>query len=241
MIHFAKCLRCGSTIHVHVDGTAPSAPSAPSTRADPAPEDTAPALSTLYALGLSSAAVSMFDALRQTYGVWRGLSIFELAEGLLKLDVTSLNKGYMPYLVQGFEWYQIRRIGTAVPKVLTTGPAGPALLPNRATTGQQVIVEGWADGVAIPYPYSPLVLMGTSNARKCSIQADCIVATDGDAAGRSAAAQLLRLGIKAGKRVYYAALPEGKDPADLGRVVMAEILTKSILVSNLSQLSVVCA
>ena len=237
VVCFSRCLRCGSKVPVSIANTVPPTPAYLSRPPPDAPSDGAKgAVVKIRETGVLSPPVQLFDALRQSYGIWKGLSIEELAEGELHLHPCDVSKGYMPYLSQGFEWFQIRKIGNTPPKVLTIGPAGPATLPNRDPEARQVIVEGWADGVAIPYPYAPTVLLGTSNAKRCRIRSGCIVATDGDAAGRQAATLLLRAGLREGRTMYYAPLPTGKDPADLGRMKMLRLLKDPIKVTNLSGL-----
>ncbi len=119
------------------------------------------------------------------------------------------------------------------PKVLTDGPNGPVCLPY--TYGDiPVIVEGVADGIAIPPPYIPIVLLGTGNWMKIPCNQHYILALDGDTSGRSTARALVRALLKANCKVKVVCLPAKEDPASLGRDTMKKMLEGALDVPSLA-------
>lgn len=121
----------------------------------------------------------------------------------------------------------------SIPKVVSSGPKGPAYLPY-ALGDIPVIVEGVADGIAIPPPYFPVVLLGTGNWERIPCNQQYILALDGDTAGRTTARALIRKILAHKCRVSVVILPDNCDPASVGRVRMKEMLAQSLDVPSLA-------
>lgn len=257
-VKWVKCLRCGYAPRTNVTGA--HAPTAAKCRTRYTGAGTT-RLAYVPDLSLSPM-VKLIDERRRSCGIWKGLTATDLACAGAEVD-DRCDRIYLPYLSMSGEPGEIIRLipwegergegregymgegelrSTSVPtlsrtstrtKVLMNGPNGPVHVPF-AYGVHPVIVEGVADGLAIPPPYYPVVLLGTANWRKVVPDKDYILALDGDKAGRSTARALVRVLLKAKCKVSTVLMKEGTDPASVGREVMREKLEGRLDVPTLT-------
>lgn len=97
--------------------------------------------------------------------------------------------------------------------------------------GPLVLVEGYGDALAVPYPYVPVILFGLGNLSSGTLPPlggkgrEVILLLDRDEPGRVALRKGLILLLRAGvQELSYVEDYPGKDPGEVGKVVLGELL-----------------
>ena len=160
---------------------------------------------------------------------WAGLTLDEIGDAGARVadDASYL---MLPSLKAGGVTWQKRRF-RGEPKVLTLNPmpgAGRLMRPDG--TEGYVLVEGWHDACAIPLSHTPLITYGESTSPEEVVseisdgEGRFFTAFDGDQAGVIKTRRYRRALIEAGHEVTVIKMPDEKDPADLGKDWMSDLL-----------------
>lgn len=179
----------------------------------------------------------------RTLRLWPGLALEEIAARGATLSPETPYTLHLPYVTTDGKLSGVmQRSLYGSPKIRTFGPIGPCCQPGMLPSpdSEVVIVEGWMDAVAVPYPYVPLILQGTGHAKAALRGLPCKAVTlllDGDGPGRKAARYIARNALLEGKPCRYARLPVGQDPAEAGTAVCRAALTDAKGISVLSDLT----
>lgn len=169
---------------------------------------------------------------------WPALPFELLAEKGLRVSVVSEHDYVCPLWTVNGWGYILRRTAESAddgPKALNKGPKGVGFLRevNPGDTGPWVCVEGWFDACAVPPPYEPVILRGTSNWP--DVTGEVYLALDADAAGLEGTKKIVRRCLKNGMSVKIAGIKNGKDPADLGPGGMMGALKDATEVSSMKE------
>lgn len=137
-----------------------------------------------------------------------------------------------PYVSLGGETGHVVRRFRREPKALTFGPPGPATFPDEYPLDpcrEIIVVEGWADGVAVPFEYQPVFMLGSpaqdAGERLSEQAAPLVLCFDGDEAGRGELKSVGLSLLRHGRAFEVVVLGEGLDPGDVGPGEMAKLLT----------------
>lgn len=226
---FSRCFRCGSTPQVSLSGEEPYR--------EPRKPIEIPESIALTDLPDSSVLVQAMNTMRLSLNIWAGLTLDDLREAGLRIQTDNPYRVWLPYRTQTDVGIQVRIFNHTGPKILTIGPKGPANLPSRHA-GTTVIVEGWADGAAIPWPYAALLLLGCDNARGVVPPHQAIIFLDPDASGAKGTSVLVHTALREGREVSIVPpdLCAGQDPAQLGKERVSHLLKAAVPIRKLSDL-----
>lgn len=164
---------------------------------------------------------------------WPSLPADKMIELGIRSDLESTL--FCPvWTVNGWGYIE-RRLDGNGPKAKNHGPKGVGFLRevNPGDDGPWVLVEGWFDAVAVPPPYEPVILRGTSNWP--AVSGDVYVALDGDQAGMEGTKRLIRRFLKNGQKVHICKINPGKDPADEGMAGMLRVLEKADKIEDVKE------
>lgn len=168
---------------------------------------------------------------------WPLLPWGRLSQRGLSIDEGKMDRLIQPYVsLRGETGHVVRRFG-GEPKALTMGPPGPATFLSEYPLDpcrDMVVVEGWSDGVAVPFEYQPVFLLGspTQDAGETlsAHPAPIVLCFDGDRAGRGELKSIGLSLLRKGRTFDVVLLPEGEDPADVGPNNLSKRMTERKLV-----------
>jgi hypothetical protein len=175
---------------------------------------------------------------------WGGLTYDDLAMRGARVVRHTLSIFQFPYVTLKGELGFITRKLLSEPKSKVEGVVDLCTFPEfEGRYGKPfVVVEGWCDACAVPGGFMPLILLGTGNIEFVVQHLpelrgyEIILMLDGDEAGREATSKLAHKLLSEQVPFYLTRLPEGRDPADLGKHGVQEVLDKRVLIATLKEL-----
>jgi len=172
---------------------------------------------------LSQTSISFASFCESLYVLYPHLSVSDLIQAGIRVPDTSLGVFYFPFWSEHGEGYVIRFLNQE-PKTKQHGPSCVGYLHpvDFSENNKFVVVEGWSDAAAIPFPYVPLILFGaTKELEPLPMKGEFYLALDNDDTGRKATRRCASHLLRKGRKVHLVEY-SGKDPADAGKAVMME-------------------
>ena len=170
---------------------------------------------------------------------WPSLPWGRLCQRGLAVSGVDTDRVIQPYVTLGGVAGHVVRRFRGDPKALTFGPPGPATFPDEYPldpTREIVVVEGWADGVAVPFEYQPVFMLGSpiqsAGETLSACPAPITLAFDGDRAGKSELKSVGLSLLRRGRAFSVLPLGEGVDPGDLGPTDLAREMKERISVEK---------